>query len=445
MQKVSNYKNIMPSNVLVGLQWGDEGKGKITDLLAKNSNYVIRYQGGNNSGHSIHINNRYFILHLIPSGVVYPSVKCIIGPGVVIDPKSLIQEIQDIESIGINTSQVFLAKRAHLTMPYHRLLDKYKEESLGNKSIGTTHRGIGPTYEDKIARMGIRVLDFLNQKIFYRKLKENIDYKNQIITKIYKRKPVSFKEIYEEYMEYAKELHPRVIDAVHEIHRAFHEEKKILFEGAQAMLLDINYGTYPYVTTSSTSTGGVCVGSGVPPTFLKNFIGIAKAYCTRVGYGPFPTEIKNKEMSHFIREKGKEYGATTKRPRRCGWLDLFSLKYSCMINGINYLIITKLDVLSQLETIKICVEYRIHGKVLPNFPANIELFEEKVEAIYMDFPGWKQNISQIYEYEELPKNCKKYINFIESYLNLNILLISVGSERSQNIIKDKSSFFKIFS
>ncbi|AWU43870.1 adenylosuccinate synthase [Blattabacterium sp. (Cryptocercus kyebangensis)] len=434
----------MPSNVIVGLQWGDEGKGKITDLLSKNSDYVIRYQGGNNSGHSIHINNRYFILHLIPSGVVYPSIKCIIGPGMVIDPKSLIQEIKEIESIGINTSRVFLAKRAHITMPYHRLLDEYKEESLGSRSIGTTHRGIGPTYEDKIARIGIRLLDFLNLKVFHKKLKDNVDYKNKIITKIYKRDPIYFKFIYEEYIEYAKILSPRIIDSVHEIHYAFHKKKKILFEGAQAMLLDINYGTYPYVTPSSTSTGGVCTGTGIPPHFLKNFIGIAKAYCTRVGYGPFPTEIRNK-MSDIIRKKGNEYGSTTKRPRRCGWLDLLSLKYSCMVNGINYLIITKLDVLSELELIKVCIEYQSNGKKIQYFPANIELEEKEVEAIYIDFPGWKKDISHIHEYDDLPKNCKKYVNFIESYLNLDIVLISVGSERSQNIIKNKSSFLKIFS
>ncbi|WP_185873966.1 adenylosuccinate synthase [Blattabacterium cuenoti] len=437
----------MPSNVIVGLQWGDEGKGKITDLLSKNSDYVIRYQGGNNSGHSIHIKNRYFILHLIPSGVIYPHIKCIIGPGVVIDPKSLIKEIKDLESIGINTSQILIAKRAHITMPYHRLLDEYKEEALGDRSIGTTHRGIGPTYEDKIARIGIRILDFLNLKIFYKKLKDNINYKNYIFKKIYKKKPLSFNSIYEEYIEYAKILYPRIIDSVYELHEAFKKGKKILFEGAQAMLLDINYGTYPYVTTSSTSTGGVCIGTGIPPTFLKNFIGVAKSYCTRVGSGPFPTEINKNIIRDIIRKKGNEYGSTTKRPRRCGWLDLVSLQYSCMINDIHYLIITKLDVLSELEFIKVCIEYRKNGKKLPYFPANIEYLEkeEQVEAIYIDFPGWKKDISHIHEYENLPKNCKKYINFIESYLKLEILLISIGSERNQNVIKNTSSFFQIFS
>ncbi|BBA17092.1 adenylosuccinate synthase [Blattabacterium cuenoti] len=429
----------MPSNVIVGLQWGDEGKGKITDLFSKNSDYVIRYQGGNNSGHSIHIKNRCFILHLVPSGVVYSGVKCIVGPGAVIDPKSLIQEIQNLESMGIDTSQVFLAKRAHITMPYHRLLDQYQEEALGKQLIGTTHQGIGPTYEDKISRIGIRALDLLNSKVFYKKLKYNINLKNQIFTKIFQKKPISFHKIYEEYIEYARILYNRFIDAIYEIHNAFHNKKKILFEGAQAMLLDINYGTYPYVTTSSTSTGGVCIGSGIPPNFLKNFIGITKAYCTRVGFGPFPSEIENK-IGELIREKGNEYGSTTKRPRRCGWLDLIALKYSCMINGINYLIITKLDVLSDLEIIKICIKYKYNKKIIQYFPANLK---QNIKGFYIDMPGWKQDISHIHEYEKLPENCKKYINFIEKYLNLEILLISVGSERNQNIIKNKSLFFKI--
>ncbi|WP_185861400.1 adenylosuccinate synthase [Blattabacterium cuenoti] len=429
----------MPSNVIVGLQWGDEGKGKITDLLAKNSDCVIRYQGGNNSGHSIHIKNHYFVLHLIPSGVIYSNVKCIIGPGVVIDPQSLIQEIKNLESIGINTSKVFLAKRAHITMPYHRLLDRYQEESLGDKSIGTTHKGIGPTYVDKISRTGIRALDLLNLEVFRQKLRYNIDIKNQMFTKIFKKKPLSFQSIYEEYIEYAKILSDRIIDAVYEIHDDFYKKKKILFEGAQAMLLDINYGTYPYVTTSSTSTGGVCIGSGIPPNFLGNFIGITKAYCTRVGFGPFPTEIKD-EIGDIIRHKGNEYGATTKRPRRCGWLDLIALKYSCMINGINYLVITKLDVLSGFDIIKTCVKYKYDDKIIQYFPVN---GKKNVKGIYIDLPGWKQDISHVHKYEDLPNNCKKYIKFIENYLNIEIVLISVGSERNQNIIKNKSLFFRI--
>ncbi len=430
----------MPSNVIVGLQWGDEGKGKITNLLSKNSDYVIRYQGGNNSGHSIHIKNSYFILHLIPSGVVYPNVKCLIGPGVVVDPKYLIKEIKKLQSIGIDTTRIFLSKRAHVTLPYHRLLDKYKEEFLGKNSIGTTHCGVGPTYEDKIARIGIRISDLLNPKIFYKKLKYNIYLKNKIFVKIYKKPKISFNYVYEKYMEYAKYLTNRAIDAVYEIHNAFKKKKRILFEGAQATLLDVDYGTYPYVTSSSSFTGGVCIGTGIPPNFLKNFLGIAKSYCTRVGNGPFPTEIIEDNLSNKIRKKGNEYGSTTKRPRRCGWLDLVALKYSCCINGINYLIITKLDVLSILESIKVCIKYKINGNIINYYPSDI--YSKKIECIWKKFPGWNKKISNIKKYNELPKNCKKYINFIENYLDLKIPLISVGTERNQNIIKCKSLFFK---
>ncbi|WP_185883043.1 adenylosuccinate synthase [Blattabacterium cuenoti] len=435
----------MPSNVIVGLQWGDEGKGKITDLLSKNSDYVIRYQGGNNSGHSIHIKNCSFILHLVPSGIIYPHVQCIIGPGVVIDPKSLMIEFKKLESIGIDISQIFISKRAHITMPYHGVLDQYKEWSLGKQSIGTTHCGVGPTYEDKVSRTGIRMLDLLDKNKFYNKLKYNVEFKNLIITKIYKQSPVSFKSIYDEYIEYAKYFENRVIDSVSTIHQAFQKKKKILFEGAQALLLDIDYGTYPYVTTSSTTTGGACVGSGVPPSFLENFIGISKAYCTRVGNGPFPTEILDSHVLEMIRKKGNEYGSTTNRPRRCGWLDLIALKYSCMINGITHLIITKLDVLSGLDFIQICIHYKMNEKFIYYFPANIDLEKNKLKCIFIKLPGWKQNISHINDYDQLPKNCKNYIKFIESYLNLKCFLISVGSERDQNIIKDQSSFIKIFS
>ncbi|WP_185864584.1 adenylosuccinate synthase [Blattabacterium cuenoti] len=433
----------MPSNVIVGLQWGDEGKGKITDLLSKNSDYVIRYQGGNNSGHSIHINDRHFVLHSIPSGIIYSYVNCIIGPGVVIDPKYLIKEIKNLEFFGIKTDKIYISNIAHVIMPYHRLLDKYQEEYLGKMSIGTTHCGIGPAYADKIGRIGIRIIDLMDKNLFRIKLKKNICFKNKIITKIYKKDPISFEDIYEEYIEYAKIIHHRIIDAVYKIHDAFYKGKKILFEGAQATLLDINYGTYPYVTTSSCSTGGVCTGSGIPPVFLKNFIGIAKAYCTRVGNGPFPTEIKGDE-NDIIRDEGDEYGSTTNRPRRCGWLDLVSLKYSCMINGINHLIITKLDVLSKLKVIKVCTKYQYIEKIIKYFPSNIGVNDD-IKGVYIEFPGWEKKISHIRDYNNLPDNCKKYIKFIEYYLNVKILLISVGPDRTQNIIINKHFFEKIFS
>ncbi|XOD69080.1 MAG: adenylosuccinate synthase [Flavobacteriales bacterium AspAUS03] len=426
----------MPSSVIVGLQWGDEGKGKITDLLAKESDYIVRYQGGNNAGHSLHIDGHAFTLHLIPSGLIHPGKKCIIGPGVVVDPAALIQEIKSLESQGINTSQVYLAQRAHLTLPYHRLLDEYKEEFRGDRSIGTTRRGIGPTYEDQTARIGIRAVDLLYIEVFRKKLANNIRFKNRIITQIYGKKPLDFETVYEEYARYAKILRPRIIDAVYEIHHALVDEKKILFEGAQAILLDVAYGTYPYVTTSSPSTGGVCTGSGVPPTVLKNLIGIAKAYCTRVGSGPFPTELTDK-TGELLRKKGHEYGATTQRARRCGWLDLLALKYACMINGINHLIITKLDVLSGFKKIRVCTAYQTpNGRQIDYFPAATEVLE-RVQPVYTELPGWQEDISQITQYEDLPIHCKCYLKFIEDQIGLKAAIISIGPDRCQNIIKKK--------
>ncbi|XCI75720.1 MAG: adenylosuccinate synthase [Flavobacteriales bacterium] len=424
----------MPSSVIVGLQWGDEGKGKITDLLAKESDYVVRYQGGNNAGHSLHIDEHVFTLHLIPSGLIHPGKKCIIGPGVVVDPAALIQELKSLEFQGINTSQVYLAQRAHLTLPYHRLLDGYKEELRGDRSIGTTRRGIGPTYEDQTARIGIRAVDLLCLEVFREKLANNIRFKNRIITHIYGKEPLDFEAVYEEYVRYAEILRPRIIDAVYEIHRALAEGKKILFEGAQAILLDVAYGTYPYVTTSSPSTGGACTGGGIPPTALKNLIGVAKAYCTRVGSGPFPTELTDK-TGELLREKGYEYGATTQRARRCGWLDLLALKYACMINGINHLIITKLDVLSGFENIQVCTAYQTpNGRQIDHFPAATEVLE-RVQPVYTEIPGWQEDISQITQYEDLPVHCKNYLKFIEDQLGLKTAIISIGPDRRQHIIK----------
>lgn len=428
----------MPGSVIVGLQWGDEGKGKITDLLAKESDYVVRYQGGNNAGHSLHIDGHSFVLHLIPSGVIHPGKKCIIGPGVVVDPAALIKELNGLESRGIDTSQVYLAQRAHLTLPYHHLLDRYKEELRGERSIGTTRRGIGPTYEDQIARIGIRTVDLLNLEIFREKLAQNVEYKNRIITQIYRKPGLDFEAMYDEYVRYAETLRPRIIDAIHEVHNALDQGKEILFEGAQAILLDIAYGTYPYVTTSSPSTGGVCTGCGIPPTALKNLIGVSKAYCTRVGSGPFPTEIKDK-MGEKLREIGNEYGATTQRRRRCGWLDLVALKYACMINGINHLVITKLDVLSKFEKIQVCTAYQTaDGTQTDRFPVSTELLEN-ARPIYTDLSGWKEDISHITSYEDLPKACKKYLEFIENRLGMKIAIISVGPDRNQNITKKNGS------
>ncbi len=437
--KLIKHLNKMFSSIIVGLQWGDEGKGKITDLLAEKSDYIIRYQGGNNAGHSLHINRESFVLHLIPSGVVHSGKKCLIASGVVVDPRALLEELGMLESRGLDTSGVFLANRAHITLPYHRLLDDYKEELRGARSIGTTRRGIGPTYEDQSARIGIRAIDLLDEKIFYEKLKINLEYKNRIIDCVYGKSPMDFQPIYEEYMGYADKLRPRIIDSVYEIHQALKSGKKLLFEGAQAILLDIAYGTYPYVTTSSPSTGGVCTGAGIPPTALKNFIGVTKAYCTRVGSGPFPTELKD-STAEELRDKGHEYGATTKRPRRCGWLDLVALRYACMINGINHLVMTKLDVLTGFERLRIAIAYEKtdHSRT-DQFPASSEALE-KMRPVYIDLPGWQENISRVTSYEALPENCKEYLRFIEKFMGIELDIISVGPERRQNIIKKLDLF-----
>lgn len=423
----------MPLSVIVGLQWGDEGKGKMTDLLANEVDYVIRYQGGNNAGHSLNINGKIFTLHLIPSGVIYSNKQCIIGPGVVINPKHLIKELNELEKYGINTSNIYIAQRAHITLPYHILLDSYKEISLKDKLIGTTLKGIGPTYEDQISRTGIRMIDLIDKKIFLEKLSINISFKNLIFQKIYNVSPLNLEDIYNEYIKYADILRHRIIDSVYTIHHAIENGKKILFEGAQGMMLDILYGTYPYVTTSSTVTGGVCIGTGIPPTYLKKIIGIFKAYTTRVGYGPFPTELKNK-IGDKLRLIGHEYGTTTGRARRCGWLDLVAIKYACMINGINQLIITKLDILSHFQNIQICTQYKIKNKIINYFPTSIKELQD-IQPVYTNFIGWQQNISNINKYENLPKYCQQYIEYIESILKIKIIIISVGPERTQNIFK----------
>ncbi len=422
------------SNVIVGLQWGDEGKGKITDLLAAKSDYVVRYQGGNNAGHSVYIGENSFVLHLIPSGVAHENKKCIIGDGVVVDPKALLKEFSNLEEKGIDTSKVFLSSRAHLIMPYHILIDTYREESRGDDKIGTTKRGIGPCYEDRVARTGIQAVDLLFPDIFKEKLRKNIEAKNEILVKLYGKDPMDIEAILEEYMSYSEQLRARIIDGVFDVNNAIKEGKNILFEGAQALLLDVTYGTYPFVTSSNPSTGGVSVGTGVPPTALKNLIGIAKAYCTRVGEGPFPTELFD-DNGAYMAKVGHEFGATTGRPRRCGWLDLPALKYACMINGINNLVITKLDVLSGLDEVKVCTSYKNkEGEILELFPACAENFKD-LEPVYETLPGWNEDITNMTSYYELPEAAKDYIRFIEKQIDLEVSIISVGPDRDQNIIR----------
>ncbi|KIA83182.1 adenylosuccinate synthetase [Kaistella solincola] len=424
----------MATYVVVGLQYGDEGKGKITDVLSAKSDYVVRFQGGDNAGHTVYAGEEKFVLHLLPSGVLQCPGKCIIANGVVVNPKAFMHEISQIEEKGMRTDHVFISRRAHVIMPYHILLDTYREEEEGGTQIGTTKKGIGPCYEDKIARVGIRMVDLLNPEVLAEKIRKNLKIKNSLFEKYFEKPGIEFEEIYKEFLEIGQKLKHRIVDTEVELNQAIHEGKNILFEGAQALMLDIDFGTYPYVTSSSPSTGGVCTGAGVPPTSLQNLIGVAKAYTTRVGNGPFPTEL-NDELGEKMRKVGQEFGATTGRPRRTGWLDLVSLKHATMINGINNLVITKLDVLSGISSLKIATKYKTEdGKIIDYFTSSTTKLYN-YEPIYEELEGWDEDISHARTYDELPNNAKKYIEFIEDYLGINVYLVSVGPERSQNIIR----------
>ena len=424
----------MSTYVVVGLQYGDEGKGKITDVLSAKSDYVVRFQGGDNAGHTVYAGEEKFVLHLLPSGVLQCKGKCIIANGVVVNPKAFLKEIGQIEEKGMKTDHVFISRRAHVIMPYHILLDIYREEEAGGTHIGTTKKGIGPCYEDKIARVGIRMVDLLNPEVLAEKIKKNLKIKNSLFEKYFDKPTVEFDEIYNEFLELGQKLKDRIVDTEVELNQAIRDGKNILFEGAQAAMLDIDFGTYPYVTSSSPTTGGVCSGAGVPPTSLQNLIGVAKAYTTRVGEGPFPTELDN-ELGEKIRQIGFEFGATTGRPRRTGWLDLVTLKHATMINGINNLVITKLDVLSGIPTLKIATKYRTEdGKIIDYFTSSTTKLYN-YEPIYEELEGWTEDITKVRSYDELPANAKKYIEFIENYLGINVYLVSVGPERSQNIIR----------
>lgn len=424
----------MSTYVVVGLQYGDEGKGKITDVLSAKSDYVVRFQGGDNAGHTVYVGDEKFVLHLLPSGVLQCKGKCVIANGVVVNPKAFIHEIEEIEKRGLKTDHIFISRRAHVIMPYHILLDTYREEEEGGTQIGTTKKGIGPCYEDKIARVGIRMIDLLNPEILREKIEKNLKVKNALFEKYYGKPALNIDEVYREFLDIGQQLKNRIVDTELELNEAIKEGKNILFEGAQALMLDIDFGTYPFVTSSSPSTGGVCTGAGIPPTSLQNLIGVAKAYCTRVGNGPFPSEL-NDELGEKIRQVGHEFGATTGRPRRTGWLDLVSLKHACMINGINNLVITKLDVLTGIKNLKIVTKYKTEdNKIIDYFTSSTTKLYD-YEPIYEVLDGWDEDITKARSYEELPENAKKYIEFIENYLGINVYLVSVGPERSQNIIR----------
>ncbi len=418
---------------VIGLQWGDEGKGKIVDILSEKIKLTVRYQGGHNAGHTVIIADKKIVLHLIPSGIIHSDTRCIIGNGVVVDPHAFLKEINELNQLGINTEgRLFLSKDAHMILPFHSQIDTIIEEEIrGDQKIGTTKRGIGPSYEDKAGRIGIKLSSLYNPEYLKKELKYLVNIKNLFLKGIDKE-PLNSSKIYEELMSIRKELLKYISDTFLIIQKAKEKGETILFEGAQGVLLDIDYGTYPYVSSSHPTAGGIFTGSGIGPDVDINVIGIVKAYTTRVGKGPFPTEATGKDEK-TLRERGKEYGATTGRPRRCGWLDLFALKYSVKLNGVNSIVLTKIDILDSFEKIKVCTGYKYKGKILENFPTESWILEE-VEPIYDEIEGWKGITSGITEYNKLPEKAKKYIKYIENYLNVPVSIISTGPNRKETII-----------
>jgi adenylosuccinate synthase len=421
----------MPVVVVVGTQWGDEGKGKIVDVLAEEADIVVRYQGGHNAGHTVVINNEKFILHLIPSGILHKGKLCIIGNGVVIEPGALIQEIEELKKRGVDVGEnLLISKNAHLIMPYHILLDTYSEKTTKVK-IGTTGRGIGPAYTHKAQRIGIRLVDLFEPEIFKEKIERALDDVNIILKDKYGIPPLKVEEIYNTYLEYAEKLRPYISDTEIVINNAVKEGKKLLLEGAQGTLLDLDHGTYPFVTSSNPVAGGACVGAGIGPTKITSVLGVVKAYTTRVGEGPFPTELKD-STGEMLRMRGGEYGATTGRPRRCGWLDAVVLRHSVRVNGITGLVVTKLDILDELDTIKICLGYRYEGKVYEEMPKEYGIFSH-CEPLFMELKGWKEKTTGIQDYGKLPDRAKAYLKKIEEILDVPIVLISTGQKRHELI------------
>jgi adenylosuccinate synthase len=418
--------------VVIGAQWGDEGKGKITDLLSRSADVVVRYQGGVNAGHTVVVQGQTFKLHLIPSGILYPDTECIIGCGTVIDPEVLIQELDQLEALGISTKNLLISETAHVTMPYHRLIDRAAEERRGNYKIGTTGRGIGPTYADKSERTGIRILDLMDPESLRKQLNWTINYKNVILEKLYDLPPLDPATVIEQYLAYAERLRPHVVDSSLKIYEAVEQRRNILFEGAQGTLLDLDHGTYPYVTSSNPVAGGACVGAGIGPTIIDRVIGVAKAYTTRVGEGPFPTELDG-EMGELLCDRGAEFGTTTGRRRRCGWFDAVIGRYAVRINGIDCLAITKLDVLDTLDEIKVCVAYEIDGKRCLDFPSSARRFS-RCQPIYQTLPGWQQSTAHCRTLDDLPKQALDYLKFLAELMAVPIALVSLGASRDQTII-----------
>jgi len=418
--------------VVIGAQWGDEGKGKITDLLSRSADVVVRYQGGVNAGHTVVVKDQTFKLHLIPSGILYPDTQCVIGSGTVIDPKALIGELDKLAELGISSEKLYISNAAHVTMPYHRLIDQAAEERRGSQKIGTTKRGIGPTYADKSERIGIRIVDLMDYARLREKLEWTIQYKNGVLEKLYDLEPLDPAAVLDEYAGYAERLRPHVIDSSLHVYKAIQQRKNVLFEGAQGTLLDLDHGTYPYVTSSNPVAGGACIGTGIGPTVIDRVIGVAKAYTTRVGEGPFPTELTC-EMGDLLGDRGAEFGTTTGRRRRCGWFDAVIGRYAVRINGLDCLAITKLDVLDEVDAIKVCVAYELDGERCEELPGSADAFA-RCQPIYKTMPGWKQSTDHCRSLEDLPKAALDYLKFLAELMDVPIAIVSLGASRDQTII-----------
>ena len=422
----------MATAMVLGTQWGDEGKGKIVDYLAQKADVVIRSQGGNNAGHTVVVDDKAFALRLLPSGILFSDKTCIIGSGVVVNPEVLLQELDGMKEKGVKVSKLEISTRAHVIMPYNIRIDEEDEKLKEDAKIGTTKNGIGPCYADKINRVGIRIGDLMDKDIFAKKLRVNLKLKNRLFETYYGCQGFDFDTIYQEYLGYAERIRPYVKDTNYSANVYVNEGKKVLFEGAQATMLDIDHGTYPFCTSSNPTAGGACTGSGVGPRRMENIVGVVKAYTTRVGAGPFPAE-QNNEVGEYLRNTGHEFGTVTGRPRRCGWLDTAVVKYAAMLNSLDYLAITRLDILDDLDTIKICTGYRYNGQLLPEYPASLEVLEQ-VEPVYEDMPGWKTDISACKTYDELPEAARKYVERISELVGVPLGIVSVGPNRSQTII-----------
>ena len=420
----------MSSQVVVGTQWGDEGKGKIVDVLAEKADMIVRFQGGDNAGHTVIVNGKKYVLHLLPSGVLHKDAVCVIGPGGVCNPFVLLEEMDTLEKGGLTCDHIVISDRAQILMPYHRYQDKLEEESANHK-IGTTQKGIGPCYSDKYARRGIRYHELLDFESFKVRLKEVLDFKNKLFTNVYGANTLDYDTIVKDFEKIYDRIVPMIKETTHMVNEALDQNKNVLFEGAQAMMLDINYGTYPYVTSSSPTSAGVATGAGVAVNRLQTIIGVVKAYSTRVGEGPFVTELLD-STGENLRAVGAEYGATTGRPRRCGWLDLLVVKHACTMNGLTDIVLTKIDVLTGIDTLKVCVGYDVDGTIYDYVPSD-QAVVAKAKPVYKEFAGWTEDISKMTSYDQLPQNCKDYVSFIEQFTGVRVSMISVGPDRVNNI------------